>query len=169
VVVETKGGVVFERMPRFVVLGLVVAGLVVPTAAADKPSKEPFPSSDLTGRFCEDFDVRFHVTDDRGTLHVFSSGVALVTGTLKIEVTNLASDRTLALNISGPGKFSPDGSSLTGTGRWLLFGEAGELPGPDPGMLLTTGRMTLGLSPTGIESIETQGTVTDVCALLAAD
>jgi hypothetical protein len=159
---------VFDRTFRFIVLGLVAAGLVVPTAAADKPSKEPFPSSDVTGRFCEDFDVLLHVTDDKGTLHVFSSGVALVTGTLKIEVTNLASGKTLALNISGPGKFSADGTTLTGSGRWLLFGEAGELPDPGPGMLLTTGQITLGLGPTGITSIETHGTVQDICAALAA-
>jgi hypothetical protein len=158
-----------HRTILFVVLGLSAAALIVPTAAADQPIKEPVPFVDLTGQFCEDFQVKVQATDNKEVIHIFSSGVALVTGVLKVEVTNLTTGKTLALNISGPGKFSPDGTVLRGTGRWLLFGEAGELgPGSGPGMMLISGQVTLSLGPAGITSISTQGNVEDVCAALAA-
>jgi hypothetical protein len=160
---------VIHRTISCVVLGLAAAALLVPTAAADQPIKEPLPFSDLTGQFCEDFQVLVHATDNKEVIHIFSSGVALITGVLKVEVTNLTTGETLALNISGPGKISPDGSTISGSGRWLLFGEAGQLgPGSGPGMILVAGRLTLALGPAGIESMVLQGHIEDVCAALAA-
>ena len=151
-----------------VVFGVVVAGLAVPTAAADKPVKEPLPASDLTGQFCEDFQVHVRVTMNKEVIHVFSDGVSMITGAFKVEATNISSGKTLALNISGPGKISPDGSTLSAHGRWLLFGEAGQLPGADPGMLLVSGRTQLTVGPSGIVAMSTTGHVEDVCAALAA-
>lgn len=158
-----------SRTIPYTVVGVVLAALLVPTAAADPPLKVPFASGDITGQFCEDFEVSVHATDDRASLHIFSSGEALITGTLKVEVTNLESGKTLALNISGPGKIAADGGSLRGTGRWLLFGEAGELgPGSDAGMFLVAGQLELDLDEVGlIETVETRGHVEDVCAALA--
>ncbi len=150
------------------VVALAAAALLVPSAAADKPIKAPLPAADATGQFCEDFQVRVHVTDNKEVIHIFSSGVSLITGVFKVEVTNVTTGKTLALNISGPGKISADGSTLSAHGRWLLFGEAGQLPGPDPGMILVSGHSTLQLGPTGIVSMELRGHVEDVCALLAA-
>ena len=157
-----------HRTISCIVLGLAAAALLVPTASADQPIKEPLPFSDLTGQFCEDFQVLVHATDNKEVIHIFSSGVALITGVLKVEVTNLETGKTLALNISGPGKISADGSTISGSGRWLLFGEAGQLPGSGPGMMLVVGHLTLALGPAGIESIAVKGTTEDVCAALAA-
>jgi hypothetical protein len=159
---------VIHRTISCIVLGLAAAALLVPTASADQPIKEPLPFSDLTGQFCEDFQVLVHATDNKEVIHIFSSGVALITGVLKVEVTNLETGKTLALNISGPGKISADGSTISGSGRWLLFGEAGQLPGPDPGMMLLSGRIVLTLGPAGIAGIESVGQSEDVCAALAA-
>jgi hypothetical protein len=156
-----------QRAILFAALASAAAVLLVPAAAADPPVKVPLPFPPTSGPFCEDFDVLIEATDNKEVLHVFSSGVGLITGVLKVEVTNLSTQKTLALNISGPGKFSADGSTLTGSGRWLLFGEAGQLPGAEPGMNLITGHMLFELGPTGITSADIRGQVVDVCEALA--
>jgi hypothetical protein len=143
------------------VVALAAAALLAPSAAAEKPIKEPLPSQNVTAQFCPDFQVEIATTANKEVIHIFSSGV------LKVEVTNVETGKTVALNISGPGKISADGSTISAHGTWLLYGEAGQLPGPDPGMFLVTGHTTLQVSPTGIESMSTRGTVQDVCALLA--
>jgi hypothetical protein len=159
---------VINRLLVRTLFAACVAVVLVPTAAADGPTRDPLPFTDVTGQFCEDFQVLVHATQNKEVATVFSSGAALVTGVLKVEVTNLESGKTLALNISGPGVFSADGTEISGAGTWLLFGEAGQLPGPDPGLLLVTGRNSLALGPAGITSITVRGTTQDVCAALAA-
>jgi hypothetical protein len=149
------------------VVTLAVGAMLVPSAAADKPGKEPLPAADVTGQFCPNFQVSVHVTDNKEVIHVFSSGVGLITGVLKVEVTNVSTGKTLALNISGPGKFSADGNSASGSGTWLLFGEAGQIPN-GPAMILVSGRIHLEFGPAGIAAMDLQGNVEDVCAALAA-
>jgi hypothetical protein len=165
---QEKGEDVFQRVILFGALALVAAALLAPGAAANKPLKEPLPTLEATGQFCEDFQVRIETTANKEVLHTFSSGAAIITGVLKVEVTNLETEETLALNISGPGKFSEDGSTLTGGGPWLLFGEEGELgPNSGAGMMLIHGRTTLRFGPAGLESIEVQGHTEDICAALS--
>jgi hypothetical protein len=159
---------VINRMLLRTLLAALGAVLLVPAAAADPPSREPVPSGDFTAQFCKDFQVLVHTTQNKEILKTFSSGVGLITGVLKVEVTNVETGTTLALNISGPGKFSADGSTADARGTWLLFGEAGQLPGPDPGMILVTGHTTLTFGPNGIVDIATRGTTQDICAALAA-
>jgi hypothetical protein len=154
-------------MVRRTLLAALAAVLLVPTAAAERPGREPAPFPDFTGQFCKDFQVSIHATQNKEVATFFSSGAALVTGVLKVEVTNLSTGKTLALNISGPGTFSPDGTTVAARGTWLLFGEAGQLPGPDPGMLLATGSISLVTGPAGITSVSIRGTTEDVCAALA--
>lgn len=50
----------------------------------------------------------------------FSNGVTLVTGQLSAVVTSDITGQSVNLNVSGPGKFLPDGS-VKGSGAWLLF------------------------------------------------
>lgn len=160
-----------RRLLLAAVLGLAVGALIAPSAAAEKPLKEPLPFDDLTGQFCEDFLVLVHATSNKEVLHLFSSGEALITGVLKVEVTNLETGKTLALNISGPGKFSADGSTLSGSGRWLLFGEPGDFgPGSGSFMTLVAGRLEITFDEEGgVTGLTTQGHVEDICAALAAD
>ena len=157
-----------NRMVLRTLLAALAAVLLVPTAAADPPTREFAPAADLTGQFCEGFQVHIHVTQNKEYFTSFSSGATLITGVLKVEVTNVSSGKTLALNISGPGTFSADGPTAAAHGTWLLFGEAGQMPGPDPGMLLATGSTSLVFGPDGLTSITNKGTVRDVCAMLAA-
>lgn len=148
-------------------VALAAAVSVVPIAAADKPIKEPAPFPDATGQFCEDFPVLVHATTNREVAHVFSSGAAMITGSLKVEVTNLETDKTIALNIPGPGTFAADGSVLVGSGPWLFFGEAGFFgPGSPPELSTNSGRIAISLVDGSF--ISRLGHSVDLCPLLAA-
>jgi hypothetical protein len=162
-----KGGRVIKRAILCGAVALAAAALLAPGAGADRPIREPLGDQNATGRFCPGFDVEIVTTANKEVAQIFSSGVTLVTGVLKVEVTNVSTGETLTLNISGPGKFSADGSTISARGTWLLFGEAGQLPGPDPGMLLVSGHTTLNLGPAGIASMSVRGTIVDICAALA--
>jgi hypothetical protein len=145
-----------------------VAALLVPTAGADKPVTVPSPFPDSTGRYCEDFDVLVHATTNNGTTHIFSSGAIAFTGALKVEVTNLDSGQTIALNISGPGRISTAGDVITGTGPWLFFGEAGFFgPGSPPDLSTNDGRFAISLADGSF--ISRIGHRVDLCALLSSD
>lgn len=54
-----------------------------------------------------------HITENNEYAKTFSSGATLVTGKFKGELTNLASGKTVPINISGPVS-----SRLTGTLRF---------------------------------------------------
>jgi hypothetical protein len=109
-----------------------------------------------------------HATTNKGTTHVFSSGALLFTGSLKVEVTNLETDATIALNISGPGKISSDETTLTGSGSWLFFGEVGFFgPGSTPELSTNSGRFAISLADGSF--IDRVGHRVDLCPLLAAD
>lgn len=150
------------------VLGVALA--IAPLASADRPIRVQLPAADATGQFCEDFPVLVHPTRNNEYATIFSSGAVLVTGALRVEVTNLDSGETVELNIPGPGFFSPDGSRLTGTGPWLLFGEAGFLgPGSPAGVLFVSARFVLTFDSQGnVTSFTSNGHSEDICAALAA-
>jgi hypothetical protein len=157
-------------MPRTSLITAVVAivGLALalaPSAAADKPVTAPAPFGTFTGQYCADFPVRVSETTNRGTIRIFSDGSAIVTGTLKVDVTNLETGETISLNISGPSFFSSDGSTLVGTGKWLFFGEAGFLGRPGPTLETSDGRFVLDLATETFAS--RTGKIRGLCAQLA--
>jgi hypothetical protein len=144
------------------------AALFIPTAFADKPVFEPSPFPDATGRYCEDFDVLVHATTNKGRTLVFSSGAVMITGALKVEVTNLDTGKTIALNISGPATISAEGDVLTGTGPWLFFGEAGFFgPGSPAELSTNNGRIEIDLADGSF--ISRIGHSVDLCPVLAAN
>lgn len=150
------------------VLGAALAA--APFASADAPIKEPLPAPDVQGQFCEDFEVLVHPTRNKEFIKIFSSGAALITGALRIEVTNLETDETVEVNVPGPGRISPDGGTLIGTGPWLLFGEEGDLgPGSPPQVNFLRGRFVLTFAEDGSVAGFTQlaGNRVDICAVLA--
>jgi ribosomal protein S28E/S33 len=149
------------------VASLAAALAFTSAASADKPVREPAPSADVTGSFCADFDVLVHVTGDKGKAITFSSGRTTISGQLKVELTNLETDKTVARNISGPVFISADGSTVTLSGRSMLFGEAGEF-GPDPILWITSGPDIVTLDSEGnITGLTTSGHVIDMCEVLA--
>jgi hypothetical protein len=151
---------------------LCAALAVAPLASADRPIRVELETPpDVTGQFCEDFRVNVHTTRNKEVLTIFTSGAALVTGALRFELTNVETEETIELNIPGPGRFSEDGSTLTGTGPWLLFGEEGDLgPGSAPQMTFIRGRFVMTFNQDGSVAGFTVlgGRVVDVCAELAS-
>jgi hypothetical protein len=134
------------RMSLALVLVLGTCLAFAAPAGAVKPEAAPAPFPEATGQYCEDFAVRIRATTNRGTIRVFSTGAAMITGTLKVEVTNLETGKTIELNISGPARISSDGTTLVGTGAWLLFGEPGFFGPGSPRTLETShGRLVVDL------------------------
>jgi hypothetical protein len=126
----------------------------------------PAPFPDATGQFCADFPVRVHVTENKEFAHIFSSGAVVITGTFKVEVTNLETGKTIAVNASGPGKIDADGTALTALGRLIGFGEAGFFgPGSPAQLFVHSGKLLISLVDGTILS-ET-GHRVDLCAALA--
>ena len=146
--------------------GLVVAAaIVVPVAAASRPDIEPVPAEDFTlpADICG-FEVGVDILANKEKAITFSDGSTMVTGALKMRLTNLGDPtRSIVLNIPGPGRFSESG--LKATGPWLFFFFPGELGEGSPAILAyTTGRVRI--DDAGFH--QRGGTRTDLCPLLAS-
>src|SRR4051794_15560990 len=83
------------------ILGAIVAYWSEPVRA-DKPVREPAPFPDTTGQFCDDFEVLIHAIVNRETLTFFMDGRVHLAGSFKAEVTNLETNKTIEVNVSGP-------------------------------------------------------------------
>jgi hypothetical protein len=150
----------------FALLALL-AMIVVPGAAADKPTREfvPAPSEfTLDASICG-FDVRVEVLTNKQYAITFSNGMTTVTGALSVRLTNLDDlTQSIVLNIPGPGFFAESGA-LTATGPWVFFFFPGELGPGSPAMLVyTIGRVRI--DDTGFHLLG--GQQLDLCAALAA-
>ena len=153
------------------VVGCAAALMVAPLASADAPIRVVLdPPPDVSGQYCEDFMVGIHVIRFREVATIFSNGEVLTTGALSVQVTNLDSGRTLLLNVPGPGRISADGSTVTATGPWLLFGEEGDLGEGSPAQVTyIAGRFTFTVEGGQITHVsDIQGRTRDICAALAA-
>jgi hypothetical protein len=157
----------FKRLIAIAFLTGTVATVAASAALAEPPTRVPAPSPDFTGRYCADFDVLVHPAINKETATIFSDGRVIITGTFTVDLTNLASNKTITVNASGPVFFSSDGSVGVFGGRTLLFGEAGTF-GPNPELSLQSGVVTITFTPTGgIASITRTGHADDLCSLLA--
>jgi hypothetical protein len=156
-----------RKSPIASLLVVLAAALAfAPSAAADKPTMAPAPFGEFTGRYCTGFPVRIRELTNRGTLKVFSTGAAMTTGTLTVEVTNLTTGKSVELNISGPARFSADGTTLVGTGRWLFFGEPGFFGPGSPATLETnSGRFAINLADGSF--LSRVGHRVELCPILA--
>lgn len=95
--------------------------------------------------------------------------LSLVTGSLAVRLTNLDSpNRSLVLNIPGPGVYLDNGQSAIFRGPWLIFLPRGSVPG-SPALLFINGRTLMTFFESGLpSSISWVGMVQDVCAALSA-
>lgn len=150
-------------------LALSIVGVVallsafVPLAAAEKPVREFIPASDFTISGSCPFEVGVHIVQNKEYGITFANGATLITGALKVELTNLSEPtNSVALNIPGPGlfRFSDDGGlTIDAKGPWLFF-----YPGV---MVYTTGHVTFSVSAAGVFSLTQQGgTTTNLCTVL---
>jgi hypothetical protein len=149
----------------FAMLALL-AMIVVPVAAANKPTREfvPAPSEfTLDASICG-FDVLVEVLTNKQFAITFSNGMTTVTGALRVRVTNLDDPtRSIVLNIPGPGFFDESGV-LTATGPWLFFFLPGELGPGSPGVLAYTVGLVR-LDESGLQLLA--GRQIDLCTELA--
>ena len=160
------------RLKRFVVAGAVVAAtaaLIVPAATAVPPVRVPLPLPDITGAFCPGFDVLLHADQNKEVATIFSNGAVIVTGTFKIQATNMSNHKTIDVNASGPVFVTSDGNTQVLRGNSLIIGEAGDLgPGSPPTLQLVSGVVTITSGPDGAVTGVTQiGHTTDLGAILA--
>jgi hypothetical protein len=97
-------------------------------AWADKPTKQPLPSSEftVTGIGCG-FDVKVTPLENKEVTHTFSDGRVEITGTFKVRLTNVETGKSIVVNISGPAALTPNGDgTFTAVlkGRSLIFPNA---------------------------------------------
>ena len=149
----------------FALLALL-AMIVAPVAAADKPAREPLPAPSeftLDASICG-FDVLVEVLTNKQYAITFSNGMTAVVGALSVRVTNLDDPtQSIVLNIPGPG-FIDESGALTATGPWLFFFFPGELGPGSPGLLAyTVGKVRV--DETGFHLLA--GHQLDLCAALA--
>jgi uncharacterized protein YaiE (UPF0345 family) len=143
---------------------MAVLFVLAPTAGADPPTREFIPASDFTISGSCSFDVGVHIVTNNEYGITFANGATLVTGALKVTLTNLSDpSKSITLNIPGPGVFtatSDGGLRIDARGPWLFF---------YTGVLLySTGYSTFTVSASGVFSLSQQGgTSTNLCAVLA--
>jgi hypothetical protein len=160
-----------RRVPIVVLLwALAVSMTSAGVLAAGNPGREFLPAPpDVSGPFCGPSigTVVAHIAVSRQYIKAFTSK----DGTLRIEIngfvesTVTANGKTLSFNSSGPLSitFHPDDTvTLVGQGHTFVINPTG----PNTGILLVTGRVTVDQDTGAV--IVLSGHVTDVCPLLAA-
>jgi hypothetical protein len=145
----------------------IFAAMVPGVAGAAPPFQERIsdPVSFVlpAGEFCDDFDVQVDV-EQKFKFIAFSGHrgtwiSAITVGKLKVVLTNLDSEESVALSIPGPGFIDVEENLILGTGPWLIF-----IPGE---ILLVTGHITFTGTPPQVEPVEIRGNSVDLCDVLA--
>jgi hypothetical protein len=150
---------------RILLLIAVALAATSAPALADPPFQERIsdpvdvllPGTDFCG-----FDVQAEVeqkfkfiafSGNRGTLWT-----AMTVGKIKVVLTNLETDESIALSIPGPGFIDADGNTIVGTGPWVVF-----VPGE---LLYVIGRITFEPGPFGVQPDVVRGQTLDLCDVL---
>jgi hypothetical protein len=150
----------------------VTAALIVPVASATRPIREFVPAEDFALDGICPFTVAVEIMANKEYSTTFNDGRVLITGTLKLRLTNASTGASLLVNASGPGLFTfkDDGSlRLRARGNWFFFFLPGELGPGEPGRaFLNSGVVVLNAGPDGIDIVRQTGQMTDVCAALSS-
>jgi hypothetical protein len=145
--------------------GAVFVALIPSPAAAARPFQvrisDPvsilLPGADFCG-----FDVQAEVeqkfkfiafSGNRGTLWT-----AMTVGKIKVVLTNVETDESIALSIPGPGFIDVDGNLVHGTGPWVIFIEGH--------IQYLVGHITFVPDPFGVRATEVRGRVVELCEVL---
>jgi hypothetical protein len=138
-----------------IVLGITAMAFPSP-AGADAPVREQIiTGSFLLERSCA-FPVSVVPSHDKGRLLTFSDGRQLFTGSYLATATNVDSDRSISLNLSGQSKFDPATGVFSTTGTTVLS---------DPGSLVLVHGPII-FDPQGRTIISSS--VTDLCEVLSS-
>lgn len=151
-------------------LTVVVALCAAATASADPVTRTPSPPLEDNIDTACGFDVLVDYMQSNVVSTTFSNDASPVveiwTGVAKVQLTNLETGKTIAVNISGPlvVKAFRDGSVvLSDVGPWLF----NEIPGL-PGIFLSEGHATITIDAAGNVTADGKGRLVDLCAALAA-
>jgi len=157
----------FVRLLRSVLIAGTATLLLAATVSAAKPTREFLPApEDFVIPGGEDvcaFDVNIHVdmNNEYVTDWVTVDGqlvMEIITGALKLTVTNLETDASIALNIPGPFhlRLDADGNSIqnVAVGPWLIWGQG------DQGLFFTRGNLDF-------DTGDFNGHRIELCALLS--
>jgi hypothetical protein len=155
-------------------------GLVIPVAAAP-PDRTEVPLTAFTipaGPTACSFDVLVEPLSNKEKQTTFydqagNTRVSIISGGLKVRLTNLSNGKTSDLNISGPTllDFRADGSIGVVTGGPVLwwFFEPGVAPG-QPNLGLYHGRTVSEFDTSGnYHFLKARGHVEDLCVSLASN
>jgi hypothetical protein len=154
------------RISPIVAAATILVALLPGPASATPPFQERIsdpvslvlPGADFCG-----FDVQAEVeqkfkfiafSGNRGTLWT-----AMTVGKIKVVLTNLETDASIAVSIPGPGFIDADGNTIVGTGPWVVF-----VPGQ---LLYLVGHITFEPGPFGVQPVEVRGRSLDLCEALA--
>lgn len=167
-------------MPRTLVPSvlalLMILATAMPALATGKPDisrNEPLPPEFYPAGVVCDFDLTIETLVDSGRSITFPADEdgavrQLIVGRLVMRVINEATEASLTLNVSGPGKFVYDGEVLhiRGGGPWLLYAFPGDAGGP--GMWLTKGQvsLTIDLNTGSWLAVSKPHNTVDLCAAL---
>lgn len=151
------------RLFSCVVVVVVGAVALTPSAFAGKPTREPLPIADEEFSGVCSFTVARQVLVNRSVLTTYSDGDLRITGTFKQRLTNLTTGEFIDVNSSGPilGDLHADGSfTETDWGR--------QFERPPGQLLLTTGPVVWEFDSAGnfVSFTQRGGTTQDVCVLL---
>jgi hypothetical protein len=129
----------FARCVRSVLIAAVATLLFASTVAAAKPSREFLPAPEDfvvaggEGVCAFDVNIHFDINNEYVTDWTTADGqmvMELITGALKVTVTNLDNGASLALNIPGPSHLRLDAAGdlilNAGVGPWLVWGQGEE-------------------------------------------
>jgi hypothetical protein len=153
----------FRRRAFTFVAVALLAVLATGAAGAAQPIKEPLVIEDEEFDNLCPFPVLLEITANKEYVKFFSDGRLLVNGKLFARITNLDTDESLDVNISGPAHITLVSERSSGRGIFLLFPE--DVGGP--GLVLTTGRVDVVRGEDGfITNLSVKGTTLDVCAAL---
>lgn len=165
-----------SMLVTLVIMGLLLFGQVG-TAAAVKPIREPLsPQAFVIEGICS-FDVLLEDLVNKEVVTTFfdkegNVRMELITGALKIRLTNLSTGESLDLNIPGPGRIVPhpdNSSTLIATGPWAIFLFPEDLPDFQPRFYFTSGRQVLEFDADGnlVQLSIVGGHLVDLCAELS--
>ena len=159
-----------NRLGIIVALTVVVALCAAATASADPPPRTSTSLPDDNIDPACGFDVLVDYLESNFVSKTFSNPASPVveidTGVAKMQLTNLETGKTIAVNISGPQvvKVFSDGTVVfSDVGPWLF----NEVPGL-PGIFLSEGRVTIAIDAAGNVTSDGNGRIVDLCAALAA-
>jgi hypothetical protein len=144
------------RRPTLLAIALAIAAMAFPSlSGADAPLREKFITGSFLLRGSCDFAVRVEPSHDNGTLLTFSDGRQVFTSSYLATATNVASGKSITLNLSGQSMFDPTTGVFSTTGTTVLADQGALLLVHGPIIFDAQGRTIISSS------------VTDLCAVLS--